>query len=72
MSFLKEQLGEDELRMLLERLDAFNDDTKLDVKQLMKLADSGTTPELVQKMADRPVLGAPPIEPEAEPERKAA
>lgn len=40
MTFLKDQLGEDELRLLLERMDAFDDNTKLDVSQLMSLAES--------------------------------
>ena len=39
MSFLRDQLGEDELRMLLERLNAFTEDSKpIDVKHLMQLA----------------------------------
>ena len=58
MGFLKDQLGEDELRMLLERMDAFNDDSKLDVKQLMQLAD-GNSAQVVQQLADdKPLISA--------------
>lgn len=39
MGFLSEQLGEDELRHLLERLNAFSDDTaRFSVNGLMDLA----------------------------------
>lgn len=55
MTFLKDQLGEDELRLLLERMDAFNDDSKLDVKQLMQLAD-GNPSNMVQQLADNKPL----------------
>ena len=51
MTFLKDQLGEEDLRLLLERMDAFNDETRLDVKQLMTLAD-GNSPQVVQQLAD--------------------
>ena len=56
MTFLKDQLGEDDLRLLLERLDAFNDDTKLDVKQLMTLAEGKGPPERAQRLHDQPVI----------------
>jgi uncharacterized protein YqeY len=40
MGFLKEQLGEDELRLLLERLNAFSSEhqTPIDVGKLMQFA----------------------------------
>lgn len=41
MSFLKDQLGEEELRLLLERMDAFGD-SRIDVSKLMRLADPKT------------------------------
>lgn len=59
MTFLKAQLGEEELRMLLERMDSFNDDTKIDVKQLMALAEGKTAPEKVQKANDQNVTVHP-------------
>lgn len=58
MTFLKDQLGEEDLRLLLERMDAFNDDSKLDVKQLMQLAD-GNPAQVVQQLADnKPLVSA--------------
>ena len=45
MGFLREQLGEDELRLLLERLNAFNnDDGPFDVGNLMSLSELGGPP----------------------------
>lgn len=37
MTFLKDQLGEDELRLLLERMDAFSDDAKVSPLTLVPL-----------------------------------
>jgi ribosomal protein S16 len=44
MSFLKEQLGEDELRLMLDRLNDWNKDgaTPIDVAKLMEMAKSAT------------------------------
>ena len=56
LSFLKDQLGQDELRLLLERMDAFNDDTKLDVKQLMQLADGNPADSVQQSAENRPLI----------------
>ncbi len=44
MGFLKDQLGEDELRLLLERLNEFNVDRQapIDVTKLMQFAREGT------------------------------
>lgn len=41
MGFLKDQLGEDELRLLLERLNAFSSEhqTPIDVGKLMQFAE---------------------------------
>ena len=72
MTFLKDQLGEDELRLLLERLDAFNDDTKLDVKQLMTLAEGKGPPERAQRLHDQPVIEDMSELTEAAKEAKAA
>ena len=72
MTFLKDQLGEDELRLLLERLDAFNDDTKLDVKQLMTLAEGKGPPERAQRLHDQPVIEDVSELTEAAKEAKAA
>lgn len=58
MTFLKDQLGEDELRLLLERMDAFSDDAKVDVKQLMILADGVGPPERAQRIADQPFISS--------------
>jgi hypothetical protein len=58
MTFLKDQLGEDELRLLLERMDAFSDDAKVDVKQLMTLADGVGPPERAQRIADQPFISS--------------
>ena len=46
MGFLSEQLGEDELRHLLERLNAFSDDatTPINVNSLMALAAAENDP----------------------------
>ena len=45
MGFLSEQLGEDELRHLLERLNAFSDDTaRFSVNGLMDLAAAENSP----------------------------
>ena len=58
MTFLKDQLGEDELRVLLERMDAFSDDAKMDVTQLMTLAEGHGSPEKAQRLAEQPILSA--------------
>ena len=50
MSFLKDQLGEDDLRLLLERMDAFSSDNKMDVNQLISLAED-PDPRRVQQTA---------------------
>jgi hypothetical protein len=44
MGFLKDQLGEDELRLLLERLNAFNVDRQapINVTKMMQFAREGT------------------------------
>lgn len=44
MGFLKDQLGEDELRLLLERLNKFNVDRQapIDVAKMMQFAREGT------------------------------
>ena len=46
MGFLSEQLGEEELRHLLERLNAFSDDatTPINVNSLMELAAAENDP----------------------------
>lgn len=56
LTFLRDQLGEDELRVLLERMDAFSEDAKMDVKQLMTLAEGHGSPERVQKAAEQPLI----------------
>ncbi len=61
MGFLREQLGEDELRLLLERLNAFNnDDGPFDVQNLMTLSevaagDSEDPPDLQKKAAEEAI-----------------
>ena len=57
MSYLKDQLGEDELRLLLERLDAYNDDTKLDVTQLMQLANKDPA-AFADQAGNRPLISS--------------
>lgn len=59
MTFLKDQLGEDELRVLLQRMDDFSKDAKVDVKQLMLLAEGQGSPERAQRAAEQPILSAP-------------
>lgn len=46
MGFLKDQLGEDELRLLLERLNAFSSEhqTPIDVGKLMRFAEEKASP----------------------------
>ncbi len=56
LTFLRDQLGEDELRILLERMDAFSEDAKMDVKQLMTLAEGQGSPERAQKAAEQPLI----------------
>lgn len=59
MTFLKDQLGEEELRVLLQRMDDFSKDAKVDVKQLMTLAEGTGSPERVQRAADQPLISSP-------------
>ena len=62
MGFLREQLGEDELRLLLERLNAFNkDDGPFDVGNLMSLSElggPGADPNDVQDKAAEEAVAA--------------
>ena len=55
MGFLKEQLGEDELRALLDRLNDWKEGTQpFNVTKLMEMAesaDTGATPHLLQQEA---------------------
>lgn len=62
MGFLREQLGEDELRLLLERLNAFNnDDGPFDVGNLMSLSELGgptTDPKDIEDKAAEAAVAA--------------
>ena len=60
MGFLREQLGEEELRLLLERLNAFNnEDGPFDVQNLMTLSETAPgnvdMPDLKDKAAEEAV-----------------
>jgi hypothetical protein len=49
MGFLREQLGEDELRLLLEELNTFSEDgVNIDVSKLMALAEKDAEAQTVK------------------------
>ena len=54
MGFLREQLGEEELRLLLERLNAFNqEEGPFDVANLMSLSEVAPSGADTEDLANR-------------------